>query len=86
MPDDRDHQGTQPAQPRPPSPQVAVELWTFSRSGHRWSAQLQVQGPWGHEVQILRNGKLRLSRRFPKRSLAEAWARAERTALDQGLP
>ena len=42
--------------------------------------------PWGLEVHILRNGKLRMSRRFAKSSQPVAWATEERTALEQGLP
>jgi len=86
MTDDRDQHLLHPAQPRPTSLSVAVQLWTFNRGGHRWSAALQPQGPWGLEVHILRNGKLRMSHRFAKRSQAVAWATEERTALKQGLP
>jgi hypothetical protein len=86
MTNDRDRHRPSPAQPQPPSLNAAVELWTFSKGGHRWSAQLHAQGSLGFEVQILRAGKLRISRRFPKRSQAVAWAREEWTALEQGLP
>src|SRR5215831_14487285 len=72
--DDRDRHGAHLPEPQPASSTVAVELWTFSRGGHRWSAELRPRGSLGFEVCILRKGKLRLSRRFPKRSQALAWA------------
>jgi hypothetical protein len=86
MTDDRYRHRLHPAQPRPTSLSVAVQLWAFNRGGHRWSAALQPKGSWGIEVHILRNRKLRLSRRFAKRSQAVAWATEERTALEQALP
>jgi hypothetical protein len=73
----------EPAQPA--SLSVAVELWTFAMGAHQWSAALQAPGRWGFEVHILRNGKLRMSRRFTKRSQAVAWAKEERTALAQAF-
>jgi hypothetical protein len=85
MTNHRDRHRLQPAQSRPPSLSSAGPLWTFNMKGHQWSATLQAPGPWGLEVHILSNGKLRMSRRFTKRSQAVAWAKEERTALAQAF-
>jgi hypothetical protein len=85
MTNHRDRQRLQPAQPRPTSLGIPVQLWTFNMKEHQWSAKLQAPGPWGQEVHILRNGKLRMSRRFTKRSQAVAWAKEERTAIEQAF-
>ena len=86
MTDNLDRRRPSRAQPHSMGQSVAVQLWAFSRGGDQWSAALQEQGAWGLEVQISRNGKLRMSRRFPSRSQAVAWATDKRTALEQGLP
>ena len=69
----------------PTSLGVAIQLWTFTTGHHRWSATLQAPSAWGLEVHILRDGKLHMSRRFPKRAPAVAWAMEERTALLQAF-
>jgi len=85
MTDNLDRHRPSPAPPQPTKQSVFVQLWTFSRGGHQWSAALQEPDPWGFEVQILKNGKLRMSCRFPTRFQAVAWAAEERTALEQAL-
>ena len=43
-----------------------------------WSAGLRYHGEYGVEAQILRNGELRIGRRFPLKEQAIRWAEGER--------
>ena len=43
-----------------------------------WSAELHYHGEYGVEAQILRNGELRIGRRFPLKEQAVQWAEAEK--------
>jgi hypothetical protein len=50
-----------------------------------WSAELRYHGEYGVEAQILRNGELRIGRRFPLKEQAVRWAEAEKAHVGKRL-
>jgi hypothetical protein len=56
-------------------------LWTELRDGITWSAEIRDDGEFGTEAQILREGELRIGKRFAAREAAVLWAQHLRTAI-----
>jgi hypothetical protein len=50
-----------------------------------WSAELRYHGEYGVEAQILRNGELRIGRRFPLKEQAVRRAEAEKAHVGERL-
>ena len=67
------HRPAPRCRPRPGEP-----LWSVRRDGVTWSAELRYHGEYGVEAQILRNGELRMGRRFPLKEQAIRWAEEEK--------
>ena len=63
--------------PFDPSPS---SLWTLHRNGKVASCELRFV-PLGHEVRMLRNGSLLMSRIFPTEDEAPAWAEDEQQRM-----
>jgi hypothetical protein len=55
----------------------------LTKDGHRVTCELRVDGEWGTDVQLFRNGRFYGSRRFPTYELAQRYAIDERAALER---
>jgi hypothetical protein len=78
--DDAFYRPNRPTPRRQPKP--GEQIWTLHKDHVTWSCELRFHGEsYGWEAQILRNGELSISRRFPLRQQAERWAEEERKAL-----
>ena len=58
-------------------------LWQLWQDHLTWSCELRYHGEWGVEAQILRNGALHLSQRFPLHTQAMTWAEDYRGDFEQ---
>lgn len=85
MPDDSrlwTHKPAPRCRPRPDEP-----LWSIRKDNVTWSAELFFRGEgYGWEAQILRNGDLRIGRRFLLKEEAVGWANNEQRELTEGHP
>ena len=67
------HKPAPRCRPRPGEP-----LWSVQKGDVTWSAELRYHGEYGVEAQILRNGELRIGRRFLLKEQAVRWAEEEK--------
>jgi hypothetical protein len=75
-------------QRRPPAARTqrrpGEEIWSFHKDHVTWSCELKVQGEWGVEALILRDGELFASHRHLLREQAERWALEQRAGIERG--
>ena len=74
------HKPAPRCRPRPGEP-----LWSVRKGDVTWSAELRYHDEYRVEAQILRNGELRIGRRFPLKEQAVRWAEAEKTHVGERL-
>jgi hypothetical protein len=70
-----------PVAPRQPKPGDLVWEFVRARDHKRFRCELRGHGEYGWEAQIFDDLDHFISRRFPTRALAIAWAESEREAL-----
>jgi hypothetical protein len=70
-----------------PPPRARELVFEFVRGDHvRFRCDIVDDGPFGLDVQILRNEEFFYSRRFPNRALVDSFVAQERRALEQYDP
>jgi hypothetical protein len=75
-------------QRQPPAPRTqrrpGEHIWSFRKDHVIWSCELRVQGEYGVEALILRDGELFVSHRFLLQVQAEGWALEQRADIERG--